>query len=82
MIHAYPLLNILTRFISLYPQLRSSITSVEEYTIGVGVMGVGGNKGSVAARFHLFGHKIMVLNCHLTAHQQNVEGRNRDLHKV
>jgi len=63
-------------------QVAINMDGVHEYTVGVGVMGVGGNKGSVAARFRVYGHRFMVLNCHLTAHQQNVEARNRDLNKI
>mmetsp|Transcript_14051 Transcript_14051/g.25380 ORF Transcript_14051/g.25380 Transcript_14051/m.25380 type:complete len:509 (+) Transcript_14051:2107-3633(+) len=62
--------------------IARNIDGVQEYTVGVGVMGVGGNKGSVAARFRLFGHRLMVLNMHLTAHQQNCDSRNKDLQKI
>lgn len=54
------------------------VSSVEVEKIGVGVLGVGGNKGAVAIRFQLFDSSICFVNSHLAAHQHNTPGRNAD----
>jgi phosphatidylinositol-bisphosphatase len=51
-------------------------------TVGVGVMGVGGNKGAVAIRFKLYNSSICFVCSHLAAHQHNVQGRNSDFHNI
>ena len=46
--------------------------------IGVGIMGVGGNKGAVAVRMNVYDSRICFVNSHLAAHQHNTVGRNSD----
>lgn len=38
-------------------------------SIGVGVLGVGGNKGAVAVGFSIFRTQVAVVNSHFAAHQ-------------
>ena len=59
-------------------RLATSVTDVRTGTVGTGIMGVGGNKGAVLARFELFKSSICVINTHLAAHQKKVSARNRD----
>eukprot|EP00743_Colponemidia_sp_Colp-15_P007681 GILK01008315.1.p1 GENE.GILK01008315.1~~GILK01008315.1.p1 ORF type:complete len:980 (+),score=193.72 GILK01008315.1:42-2981(+) len=49
---------------------------------GVGVMGVGGNKGGVAIRFRMFDSSLCFVNSHLAAHQDNASGRNQDFRNL
>ena len=63
--------------------VKEHISHIKEYTLGVGgIVGGWGNKGAVAARFNVFGRHFIVLNCHLTAHQQKTKCRNDDLAKI
>lgn len=58
------------------------INDVQAETVGVGIMGVGGNKGAVGIRFKLYDSSICFINSHLAAHQNNVAGRNADFHNI
>lgn len=49
---------------------------------GVGIMGVGGNKGAVAVTLSIFDTSFCFVNCHLAAHKHNVAGRNGDFHSI
>lgn len=49
---------------------------------GTGFMGSGGNKGAVSCRFAFYDKTISVVSCHLAAHEQNVDKRNKDFHEV
>eukprot|EP00823_Brevimastigomonas_motovehiculus_P003217 TRINITY_DN1949_c0_g1_i1.p1 TRINITY_DN1949_c0_g1~~TRINITY_DN1949_c0_g1_i1.p1 ORF type:complete len:685 (-),score=128.46 TRINITY_DN1949_c0_g1_i1:411-2465(-) len=62
--------------------LRPHIIDLQSDTAGVGIMGVGGNKGGVAARFCVYDSTICILNSHLAAHKSNVTGRNSDYHNI
>ncbi len=59
-------------------ELRKEIKDLHVHRVGVGIMGVGGNKGAVAMGFRLFDSSIAVACAHLAAHQNNVAGRNKD----
>lgn len=58
--------------------LYAEVSNVEAETVGVGIMGVGGNKGAVGIRFNLYNSSICLINSHLAAHQHNSAGRNSD----
>jgi len=62
----------------LFPHLRD----LQFHTVGVGIMGVGGNKGAVAIRFQLHDSTICFVNSHLAAHKGNIAGRNSDYHNI
>lgn len=62
--------------------LRDMVQDLQSDTAGVGIMGVGGNKGGVAVRMRLFDSTVCFVNTHLAAHQNNVQGRNSDFHNV
>jgi hypothetical protein len=59
-------------------ELMEHVKDVQVDTVGVGILGVGGNKGGVGVRFQLFDSCISVVCSHLAAHQHNVSGRNSD----
>lgn len=58
------------------------MVNVQSDSVGVGVMGVGGNKGGVAIRFQLYDSKLCFVNSHLAAHQNQVAARNSDYHNI
>jgi len=58
--------------------LRQEVSEISAETVGVGIMGVGGNKGAVGIRFNLFNSSLCFVNSHLAAHQHNSAGRNAD----
>ena len=58
--------------------LINDIHEIQIDTVGVGIMGVGGNKGGVSMRFRLFDSTFGLCCSHLAAHQNNVHGRNSD----
>ena len=51
----------------------SHVKDVMLDSAGVGVMGVGGNKGGVAIRFGLYDSTVCIVNAHLAAHKNNVQ---------
>jgi phosphatidylinositol-bisphosphatase len=70
--------------LSLYARkdIRQHVQDVASETVGVGIMGVGGNKGGVAIRFRVYDSTLCVVNAHLAAHQHNVQGRNSDFQNI
>ncbi|MES1916436.1 MAG: hypothetical protein MHM6MM_008253 [Cercozoa sp. M6MM] len=50
--------------------------------VGVGVAGVGGNKGAVAARCRFYQSTYCFVNSHLAAHKENTDGRNSDWFQI
>ena len=57
---------------------RTRVKYVSSDTIGVGVMGMMGNKGGVAIRIQFYDSTLCFVNSHLAAHRENVAGRNAD----
>eukprot|EP00457_Paulinella_chromatophora_P003366 gb/GEZN01003373.1/.p1 GENE.gb/GEZN01003373.1/~~gb/GEZN01003373.1/.p1 ORF type:complete len:709 (+),score=65.39 gb/GEZN01003373.1/:48-2174(+) len=62
--------------------LLQYITDVQSDSIGVGILGVGGNKGATVVRFELWNSKLCFINTHLAAHQNHVKQRNRDYREI
>lgn len=54
------------------------IRSMQTAAASVGIMGIMGNKGGVAARFMFYDSSICILNSHLNAHYDRVQRRNQD----
>ena len=55
---------------------------VDTGALGVGVMGVGANKGAVAVRFELLRRTVCCVCSHLSAHQGAWDRRNQDFASV
>mmetsp|Transcript_30935 Transcript_30935/g.35256 ORF Transcript_30935/g.35256 Transcript_30935/m.35256 type:complete len:741 (+) Transcript_30935:161-2383(+) len=51
-------------------------------SVGVGVMGMLGNKGGVSLRFQFYDSTVCIICAHLAAHRENVTGRNADYWNV
>lgn len=62
--------------------LYKHIRNVYVTKTGVGLMGVGGNKGAVCMRMDLYDSSVCFVNSHLAAHVQNVKGRIADFHNI
>ena len=58
------------------------VREVQDDKVGVGIMGVGGNKGAVAARLRVYDSTLCFVNAHLAAHQTKVSERNSDYHSI
>ena len=58
--------------------LHDCVSDVVVERVGVGIMGVGGNKGAVAVHLSLYDSRFCFVNSHLSAHQGNSAGRNSD----
>lgn len=63
-------------------ELLPYISSIQFDTVGVGFLNVGGNKGGVAIRIHIFDTRITFINSHLAAHKDDVEARNANFHSI
>ncbi len=50
--------------------------------MATGVGNVLGNKGGVAVTFTLLGARVLLVGAHFAAHDQNVERRNADFHRI
>lgn len=61
---------------------RHRVKVVHADSVGVGVMGMMGNKGGVSVRLQFYDSTICIINTHLAAHRENVAGRNADFHNV
>lgn len=64
------------------PTYLGKFNNVEKGIVPTGLMGVGGNKGGVAIRFRLFNSTLCFICSHLAAHQNAVQARNNDYHKI
>lgn len=58
------------------------VKCVHSESVGVGVMGMMGNKGGVSTRFQFYDSTICIINSHLAAHRENVAGRNADFQNI
>jgi len=55
---------------------------VSSASVGVGVMGMMGNKGGVSVRLQFYDSTLCFVCTHLAAHRENVTGRNADFANV
>jgi inositol polyphosphate 5-phosphatase INPP5B/F len=55
---------------------------VQTASVGVGVLGMGGNKGGVSIRLQFYDSCLCFVCSHLAAHRENVVGRNQDAHNI
>lgn len=62
--------------------LLSHIMDVRSTQLGVGLMGMMGNKGGVSVRLCLFDSSICFVCAHLAAHRENIAGRNSDYKNI
>lgn len=51
-------------------------------SVGVGVMGMMGNKGAVCVRLQFYDSTLCFVCSHLAAHRENVQGRNADFYNI
>jgi len=69
-------------FIFIKKQLNQFIEEEESNQVGVGLLGVAGNKGGVGIRFKLYDSTMCFVNSHLAAHKNNHQGRNQDYARI
>ena len=60
----------------------SFISNVESDAVNVGVGNVLANKGAVAISMRIAGRSFCFISCHLNAHQERVEQRNKDYSRI
>ena len=63
-------------------QHRQRCKAITSDSVGVGVMGMMGNKGGVSVRLQFYDSTICFICSHLAAHRENVKGRNADFLNV
>lgn len=63
---------------TVYPYVKD----VRAAILGVGLMGVLGNKGAVAIRMSLHDSAVCFVTAHLAAHTDNITGRNSDYNNI
>lgn len=61
---------------------KGRVRCVHSDSVGVGALGVMGNKGAVSFRFQFYDSTICIVNSHLAAHRENVVGRNADFQNI
>ncbi|CAB9525107.1 II inositol 1,4,5-trisphosphate 5-phosphatase [Seminavis robusta] len=61
---------------------KDRVRYINSTAVGVGVMGMLGNKGGVAVRVQFYDSTLCFLCTHLAAHRENVTGRNQDFANV
>ena len=61
---------------------HSRVRYVDATSVGVGVMGMLGNKGGVSIRMQFYDSTLCFVCTHLAAHRENVVGRNADYANV
>ena len=61
---------------------RTRVKYIAADSVGVGVMGMMGNKGGVSVRVQFYDSTLCFVCSHLAAHRENVAGRNADYYNV
>ena len=61
---------------------RGRVKAISADSVGVGVMGMMGNKGGVSIRLQFYDSTLCFVCSHLAAHRENVVGRNADFANV
>lgn len=61
---------------------RLRVKDVTATSVGVGVMGIAGNKGGVSVRLQFYDTTLCFICSHLAAHRENVTGRNSDFANI
>ena len=61
---------------------KPRVKHVSTASVGVGVMGVMGNKGGASIRLQFYDSTLCFVCTHLAAHRENVAGRNADFANV
>ncbi len=62
---------------------ESQISNLYCNSVACGLLNQVGNKGACAIYFKLFDHfNLLFINCHLTAHQENIKERRENLDKI
>ena len=61
---------------------RNRVKAISSDSVGVGVMGMMGNKGGVSIRVQFYDSTFCFVCSHLAAHRENVAGRNADFVNV
>jgi phosphatidylinositol-bisphosphatase len=61
---------------------QTRVKYVSAASVGVGVMGMMGNKGGVSLRLQFYDSTLCFVCSHLAAHRENVTGRNADFSNV
>lgn len=61
---------------------KPRVKHVHTSSVGVGVMGVMGNKGGASIRLQFYDSTLCFVCTHLAAHRENVAGRNADFANV
>jgi len=62
--------------------LLSHVMDVRSTQLGVGLMGMMGNKGGVSVRLCFYDSSICFVCAHLAAHRENIIGRNSDYRSI
>jgi CRP-like cAMP-binding protein len=62
--------------------LTSHVRGAQGCTVGLGVLGMLGNKGAVSLRFQIFETTFCFICSHLAAHRENLASRNADVGKI
>jgi len=69
-------------FIFIEKQLSDFVDDEVSHQVGVGLLGVAGNKGGVGIRFKIYDSTLCFVNSHLAAHKNNHQGRNQDYARI
>jgi len=65
-------------FLLVREELFDAVSDVRDSSIGVGVMGVMGNKGGVGIRLNLYDTSLCFIGSHLSANKKEIQARNND----